>query len=63
MAWWLKEQSRVLALALIITLAVHFSDQISPGSFERTLNCLVDNELNLSFNSRYNNDFYRFQCL
>jgi len=38
-------------------LPINFSDQILPGSFEHTLNYLVDNELDLSvFESRYNND-------
>lgn len=38
-------------------LPVNFSEQILPGSFEYTLNYLVDNELDLSvFESRYNND-------
>ena len=38
-------------------LPINFSEQILPGSFESTLNYLVDNELDLSvFNSRYNND-------
>jgi transposase len=38
-------------------LPIDFSEQILPGSFEYTLNYLVDNELDLSvFESRYNND-------
>jgi len=38
-------------------LPINFSEQILPGSFEHTLNYLVDNELDLSvFESRYNND-------
>ena len=38
-------------------LPVDFAEQILPGSFEYTLNYLVDNELDLSvFESRYNND-------
>ena len=38
-------------------LPINFSEQILPGSFEYTVNYLVDNELNLSvFDSRYNND-------
>ena len=38
-------------------LPINFSEQILPGSFEYTVNYLVDNELNLTvFESRYNND-------
>jgi len=38
-------------------LPINFSHQILPGSFECTVNYLVDNELDLSvFDSRYNND-------
>ena len=38
-------------------LPVNFSDQILPGSFEYTVNYLVDNELDLTvFESRYKND-------
>ena len=38
-------------------LPINFSEQILPGSFEYTLNYLVDNELDLSvFDSRYKND-------
>lgn len=38
-------------------LPINFSEQILPGSFEYTVNYLVDNELDLSiFDSRYNND-------
>ena len=38
-------------------LPINFSEQILPGTFEHTLNYLVDNELDLSvFDSRYNND-------
>ena len=38
-------------------LPINFSQQILPGSFEYTVNYLVDNELDLSvFESRYNND-------
>ena len=38
-------------------LPINFSEQILPGSFEYTLNYLIDNELDLSvFDSRYNND-------
>ena len=38
-------------------IPINFSEQILPGSFEHTLNYLVDNELDLSvFDSRYNND-------
>ena len=36
---------------------IHFANQILPGTFEYTLNYLVDHELDLSiFNDRYNND-------
>lgn len=38
-------------------LPINFSEQILPGSFEHTLNYLIDNELDLSvFESRYKND-------
>jgi len=38
-------------------LPINFSEQILPGSFEYTVNYLVDNELDLSvFESRYKND-------
>ena len=38
-------------------LTIHFSKQILPGTFEYTLNYLVDNELDLSvFESKYKND-------
>ena len=38
-------------------LPINFSEQILPGSFEYTVNYLVDNELDLTvFDSRYNND-------
>ena len=38
-------------------LPINFSEQILPGSFEYTVNYLVDNELDLTiFESRYNND-------
>lgn len=38
-------------------IPINFSEQILPGSFEYTVNYLVDNELDLSvFESRYNND-------
>jgi transposase len=38
-------------------LPINFSEQILPGSFEYTVNYLVDNELDLSvFDSRYKND-------
>ena len=38
-------------------IPINFSQQIIPGSFEHTLNYLIDNELDLSiFESRYNND-------
>ena len=36
---------------------IHFANQILPGTFEYTLNYLIDHELDLSiFNDRYNND-------
>jgi hypothetical protein len=36
---------------------VHFSKQILPGTFEFTLNYLIDHELDLAiFDSRFNND-------
>ena len=38
-------------------LPISFSRQILPGTFEHTLNHIVDHELNLSvFNARYHND-------
>lgn len=38
-------------------IPINFSEQILPGSFEYTVNYLVDNQLDLSlFDSRYNND-------
>lgn len=38
-------------------LPINFSEQILPGSFEHTVNYLVDNELDLTvFESRYHND-------
>lgn len=38
-------------------LPINFSEQILPGSFEYTVNYLVDNELDLTvFESRYHND-------
>ena len=43
-------------------LAINLSEQILPGSFEYTVNYLVDNELDLTiFESRYNNDETVFQ--
>jgi hypothetical protein len=37
-------------------LPINFSEQILPGSFEYTVNYLVDNKLDLSvFESRYRN--------
>ena len=43
-------------------LPINFSEQIPPGSFEYTVNYLVDNELDLTiFKSRYNNDKTAFQ--
>ena len=36
---------------------IHFKDQILPGTFEHTLNHLIDNKLNLTiFDNRFNND-------
>jgi len=41
----------------IILLPINFSEQIFPGSFEYTVNYLVNNELDLTvFESRYNNN-------
>ena len=38
-------------------IPVHFKDQILSGTFEHTLNHLIDNELNLTvFDNRFNND-------
>jgi transposase len=38
-------------------IPIHFDKQILPGTFEYTLNYLIDNEIDLSiFDSRYNND-------
>ncbi|MDY6894249.1 MAG: transposase [Thermotogota bacterium] len=38
-------------------IPIHFSKQILPGTFEYTLNYLIDNELDLSvFDSKYKND-------
>ncbi len=38
-------------------IAVSYADQILPGTFEHTLNTLVENELDLSvFEARYLND-------
>ena len=38
-------------------IAVSYADQILPGSFESTLNELVENQLDLSvFEKRYRND-------
>ncbi len=40
-----------------VFLPVYFAKQILPGTFEFTLNHLIDNEVDLSvFDSRYNND-------
>jgi transposase len=39
-------------------IPLRFADQIQPGTFEYTLNHVVDNELDLSvFESRYRNDY------
>ena len=38
-------------------IPIHFSKQILPGTFEYTLNYLIDNELDLSiFDKKYKND-------
>jgi len=38
-------------------LPVHLGDQLQPGTFEHTIDYLVDNEIALSiFESRYDND-------
>ncbi|BCL59957.1 IS1182 family transposase [Desulfomarina profundi] len=38
-------------------IPIHFANQILPGTFEYTLNYLIDHELDLSiFNDRYHND-------
>jgi transposase len=38
-------------------IPIHFADQILPGTFEYTLNYLIDHELDLSiFNDRFKND-------
>ena len=38
-------------------LPVHLQDQLQPGTFEHTIDYLVDNEIDLSgFDSRYKND-------
>ena len=38
-------------------LPVHLADQLQPGTFEHTIDYLVDNEIDLSvIESRYNND-------
>ena len=38
-------------------LPVHLQEQLQPGTFEHTIDYLVDNEINLSvFDSRYDND-------
>jgi len=38
-------------------IPIHFDKQILPGTFEYTLSCLIDNEIDLSlFEERYNND-------
>jgi transposase len=38
-------------------IPIHFKEQILPGSFEYTLNYLIDNEVDLSvFEQRYRND-------
>ena len=43
--------------AQIKMIPLRFVDQIQPGTFEYTLNHVVDNELDLSvFESRYCND-------
>jgi transposase len=38
-------------------IAIHFDRQILPGTFEYSLNYLIDNEIDLSaFDARYRND-------
>jgi len=38
-------------------IPIHFQDQILPGTFEYTINYLIDNELDLSvFEERYRNE-------
>ena len=38
-------------------LPVHLADQLQPGTFEHTIDYLVDNEIDLSaFDTRYDND-------
>jgi len=38
-------------------LPVHLADQLQPGTFEHTIDYLVDNEIDLSgFDARYGND-------
>ncbi len=38
-------------------IPIHFDKQILPGTFEYTLNRLIDNEIDLSlFDNRYDND-------
>jgi hypothetical protein len=38
-------------------IPIHFDKQILPGTFEYTLNHLIDNEIDLSlFDNRYDND-------
>ena len=38
-------------------LPVHLQDQLQPGTFEHTIDYLVDNEIDLSgFDSQYHND-------
>jgi hypothetical protein len=38
-------------------IPIHFEDQILPGTFEYTINYLIDNELDLSvFEGRYRNE-------
>ena len=39
-------------------IPLRFADQIQPGTFEYTLNHVVDNDLNMGlFESRYRNDY------
>jgi len=48
-----KDRSRAQGLMM----PIHLEDQIVPGTFEHTIDYLVDNEIDLSvFEQRYNND-------
>lgn len=48
-----KDRSRAQGMMM----PIHLEDQIVPGTFEHTIDYLVDNEIDLSvFEHRYNND-------